>query len=78
MSFDVTDNFFQQLIEIIYIVFFYIVKITLFIGILFTTEKIGRGIIAKKGKNNFAGIGKGLLIILFSLVFYFGFLASNA
>lgn len=73
MSFDVTDNFFHQLIEIIHIVFFYIVKITLFIGILFTTERIGKGMIAKKGRNNYSGIGKGLLIILFSLIFYFIF-----
>lgn len=73
MSFDVTDNFFLQLIEIINIVFFYIVKVTLFVGILYTTEKIGIGVINKKVNNNFSGIGKGLLIILFSLVFYFVF-----
>lgn len=73
MSFDVTDNFFHQLIEIIQIVFFYIVKITLFIGILFTTERIGKSMITKKGKRNYSGIGKGLSIILISLVFYFIF-----
>jgi len=71
MSFNITDNFFQNFFAIMHIVFFYIVKITLFIGILFTVEKTSRGIICRRGRNHFSAIGKGLLIILLSLVFYF-------
>ncbi|MHA1693177.1 MAG: hypothetical protein ACTSYP_01085 [Candidatus Heimdallarchaeaceae archaeon] len=67
---DISNYIIQNLLSILNMALVYIAKLGMWIGIMISTGKASKAILYKERKRNGIAIGKGVSLILFSLILY--------
>lgn len=71
MALDIGEGTLQNVLNIVLLILLYASKVGILIGLMITTEKTSKGLINKNLSYNINKIGKGIGIIVFSLIIYF-------
>ncbi len=70
MTFDIGGSALQFFLDVMYLIFLYISKISLIIGLMFTTEKLCKVVMDRNLRFHSKKIMQGLGIVGFSLLLY--------
>ena len=71
MALDIGEGTLQNILNIVLLILLYASKAGILIGLMITTEKTSKGLLNKNLSYNINKIGKGIGIIVFSLIIYF-------
>ena len=71
MALDIGEGTLQNVLNIVLLILLYASKVGILICLMITTEKTSKGLINKNLSYNINKIGKGIGIIVFSLIIYF-------
>lgn len=74
MVVDLSNNLIQYILSILNVIFIYITKIGLLVGLMMTTEKISKAMFYKERRGTLNAIGKGMGITAVFLGLYILFL----
>ena len=70
MVLNIGEGTLQNVLNIVLLILLYASKIGIWIGLMITTEKTSKGLINKNLSYNLNKIGKGIGLIVFSLIIY--------
>ena len=71
MALDFGEGTLQSILSVVLLILLYASKVGILIGLMITTEKTSKGLINKNLSYNMNKIGKGIGVIVFSLIIYF-------
>jgi hypothetical protein len=70
MALDFGEGTLQSILSVVLLILLYASKVGILIGLMITTEKTSKGLINKNLSYNMNKIGKGIGVIVFSLIIY--------
>lgn len=70
MVVEIGEGTLQYILDLVLLILLYASKTGIWIGLMITTEKTSRGLIQRNLGYNLNKIGKGIGIIIFSLIIY--------
>ena len=70
MAVEIGEGTLQYILDLVLLILLYASKTGIWIGLMITTEKTSRGLIQRNLGYNLNKIGKGIGIIIFSLIIY--------
>jgi hypothetical protein len=70
MVVEIGEGTLQYILDLVLLILLYASKTGIWIGLMITTEKTSKGLIQRNLGYNLNKIGKGIGIIIFSLIFY--------
>ena len=70
MVVEIGEGAIQYILDLVLLILLYASKTGIWIGLMITTEKTSRGLIQRNLGYNLNKIGKGIGIIIFSLIIY--------
>jgi len=71
MVVDIGGSALQYFLDILHLILLYASKVGIWIGIMFSVEKISKALITKNTSHHLNKIGRGIGLIVISLILYF-------